>query len=60
MVKDSLLRLFVCLLLFGFSVSAKGQLDRESMDRARMKSINVKVCEQYTHKYVKCVPKENG
>ena len=60
MVRDSLLRLFVCLLLFGVSVSAKGQLDREAIDRARMKSNNVKVCEQYTHKYVKGVPKENG
>ncbi len=39
---------------------AKGQLDREAMERARMKGSNVKVCEQYTHKYVKGEPKAEG
>lgn len=42
------------------SLPASGQLDREAIERDRMKANNVKVCEQYTHKYVKGVPKENG
>ena len=41
-------------------VPVKGQLDREAMERARMKGSNVKVCEQYTHKYVKGEPKAEG
>lgn len=45
-------------LLLGYP--AAGQLDRESMERERMKANGVKVCEQYTHKYVKGVPKANG
>lgn len=53
-------------LLLGLSLGlmqvmpAYGQLDRESMERSRMKANGVKVCEQYTHKYVKGKPKATG
>lgn len=37
-----------------------GQLDRDEMQRARMEQNGVKICEQYTHKYVKGEPKAEG
>lgn len=54
------MRFGLLLLLLQLVWPVYGQLDRESMERARMKANGVKVCEQYTHKYVKGQPKPNG
>lgn len=60
MIRGKVMRFGMLLLLLPLVWPVYGQLDRESMERARMKANGVKVCEQYTHKYVKGQPKPNG
>lgn len=55
-MKKSLLSiLFLCM-----SLLCNAQLDREAMERERMRENNVQVCTQYTHKYRKGKPDSEG